>query len=101
MARLPQPLISHQRRERAREVSTNRRVQGGSSHWRMRPASGPPSRTTAAAIEPIRVSHPLELVGSLAWLVLVNSIGAVTLLYAMLRHRPASQVSSLIFLSPR
>lgn len=52
------------------------------------------------AIEPIRVSHPLELAGSLAWLVVVNSIGAVTLLYAMLRHRPASQVSSLIFLSP-
>jgi drug/metabolite transporter (DMT)-like permease len=52
------------------------------------------------AIEPIRISHPLELAGSLTWLVMVNSIGAVTLLYAMLRHRPASQVSSLIFLSP-
>ncbi len=52
------------------------------------------------AIEHPRVSAPLPLAGALAWLVLVNSIGTFTLMYAMLRRRPASQVSSLFFLTP-
>jgi drug/metabolite transporter (DMT)-like permease len=52
------------------------------------------------AIEHPRVSHPLPLAGALAWLVVVNSIGTFTLMYAMLRHRSASQVSSLFFLTP-
>ncbi len=52
------------------------------------------------AIEHLRVSHPLPLAGALAWLVLVNSIGTFTLMYAMLRHRSASQVSTLFFLTP-
>jgi drug/metabolite transporter (DMT)-like permease len=43
---------------------------------------------------------PLQLARALAWLVLVNSIGTFTLMYAMLWHRPASQVSSLFFLAP-
>ena len=51
-------------------------------------------------IEHPRVSDPLPLAGALAWLVLVNSIGAFTLMYAMLRRRSASQVSSLFFLTP-
>jgi drug/metabolite transporter (DMT)-like permease len=74
----------------------------------MRPASGPPSSVTAArvlgvatlAIEHPHVSRPLPLAGALAWLVLVNSIGTFTLMYAMLRRRSASQVSSLFFLTP-
>jgi drug/metabolite transporter (DMT)-like permease len=108
LVRLPHPVISHHRREPAREVSTNRRVQGGSAHSRMRAASGPPSSVTAArvlgvatlAIEHPHVSRPLPLAGALAWLVLVNSIGTFTLMYAMLRRRSASQVSSLFFLTP-
>ena len=52
------------------------------------------------AIEHPQVSRPLPLAGALAWLVLVNSIGVFTLMYAMLRHRSASQVSSLFFLTP-
>lgn len=52
------------------------------------------------AIEHPQVSDPLPLAGALAWLVLVNSIGTFTLMYAMLRHRSASQVSSLFFLTP-
>jgi drug/metabolite transporter (DMT)-like permease len=51
-------------------------------------------------IEHLKVSHPLPLAASLAWLVLVNSIGTFMLLYVMLRHRSASQVSSLFFLTP-
>jgi drug/metabolite transporter (DMT)-like permease len=51
-------------------------------------------------IEHIRVSQPLPFAESLAWLVLVNSIGTFMLLYLMLRRRSASQVSSLFFLTP-
>jgi drug/metabolite transporter (DMT)-like permease len=51
-------------------------------------------------IEHPQVTDPLPFAGAMAWLVLVNSIGTFMLLYAMLRHRPASQVSSLFFVTP-
>jgi drug/metabolite transporter (DMT)-like permease len=52
------------------------------------------------AIEHPRITDPLPFAGAMAWLVLVNSIGTFMLLYAMLRRRPASQVSSLFFVTP-
>ena len=41
-----------------------------------------------------------ELVFALAWLVLVLSLGAISLLYLLLRRGAASQVASLFFLVP-
>ena len=41
-----------------------------------------------------------ELVFALLWLVLVLSLGAITLLYLLLRRGAAAQVSSLFFLVP-
>ena len=41
-----------------------------------------------------------ELVFALLWLVLVLSLGAITLLYQLLRRGAASQVASLFFLVP-
>jgi drug/metabolite transporter (DMT)-like permease len=63
-------------------------------------ASVPVLALLAFTVEHPEVSRPLSLAGSLAWLVLVNSIGAFLLMYTMLRHRPASAVSSLFFLTP-
>jgi drug/metabolite transporter (DMT)-like permease len=63
-------------------------------------ASVPVLALLAFTVEHPEVSHPLSLAGSLAWLVLVNSIGAVLLMYTMLRRRSASAVSSLFFLTP-
>jgi drug/metabolite transporter (DMT)-like permease len=63
-------------------------------------ASVPVLGVATLAIEHPRVSHPLPLAGALAWLVVVNSIGTFTLMYAMLRRRSASEVSSLFFLTP-
>jgi drug/metabolite transporter (DMT)-like permease len=63
-------------------------------------ASVPLLGVATLAIEHPQVSRPLPLAGALAWLVLVNSIGTFTLMYAMLRRRSASEVSSLFFLTP-
>ena len=63
-------------------------------------ASVPVLALLAFTLEHPAVSHPLSLAGSLAWLVLVNSIGAFLLMYTMLRRRSASAVSSLFFLTP-
>jgi drug/metabolite transporter (DMT)-like permease len=63
-------------------------------------ASLPVLGLLAFTVERPEVSHPLSLAWSLAWLVLVNSIGAFLLMYTMLRSRPASAVSSLFFLTP-
>jgi drug/metabolite transporter (DMT)-like permease len=63
-------------------------------------ASVPVLGALTLAVEHPEVTHPLPLAAALAWLVVVNSIGAFTLMYAMLRHRTASEVSSLFFLTP-
>ncbi len=42
----------------------------------------------------------MDLIIALAWLILVLSLGAVTLLYILLRTGAAASVSSLFFLVP-
>jgi drug/metabolite transporter (DMT)-like permease len=48
----------------------------------------------------MRVAWTSELVFALAWLVLVLSVGAISLLYLLLRRGAASRVASLFFLVP-
>ncbi|MEJ2631502.1 MAG: DMT family transporter [Acidihalobacter sp.] len=54
----------------------------------------------AFAIEPMRIQWTPQLFGSLAYLVIGNSIIAISLLLAMIRHGEASRVSALFFLVP-
>jgi len=54
----------------------------------------------AAALEPMRVAWTPGLWASLAYLVLGNSIVAISLLLAMIRFGEASRVSALFFLVP-
>jgi len=54
----------------------------------------------AFALEPMHIEWTPELVGSLAYLVIGNSIVAISLLLAMIRHGEASRVSALFFLVP-
>lgn len=54
----------------------------------------------AWAIEEMRVDWTGELVASLAYLVIGNSLVAITLLLAMIRRGQASRVSALFFLVP-
>lgn len=51
-------------------------------------------------LEPMHVQWTPALFGSLTYLVLANSIVAMTLLLAMVRHGEASRVSALFFLVP-
>jgi drug/metabolite transporter (DMT)-like permease len=52
------------------------------------------------AVEHQRIDWTPKLVGALAWLVLVLSLGAVLLLMVLLRRGTASSVSSLLYLVP-
>ena len=54
----------------------------------------------AVWLEPMRVEWTGALFGSLAYLVVGNSLVAISLLLAMLRHGEASRVSALFFLVP-
>lgn len=54
----------------------------------------------ALAFEDRRVDWHPELVFAMAWLVLVLSLGAVTLLWVLVRKGAASHVASLFFLVP-
>ena len=54
----------------------------------------------AAAFEPMHLHLTASLALSLAYLVLANSIVAITLLLAMIRVGEASRVSALFFLVP-
>lgn len=54
----------------------------------------------ALLFETGEVRWTFELVFALAWLVLVLSLGAITLLYLLLRRGAASRVASLFFLTP-
>ena len=54
----------------------------------------------APLLEPMRIHWTPALLGSLAYLVLCNSLIAITLLLAMIRHGKASRVSALFFLVP-
>lgn len=51
-------------------------------------------------LEPMHVDWTSPLLGSLAYLVVGNSLIAITLLLAMIRHGEASRVSALFFLVP-
>lgn len=54
----------------------------------------------AWALEPMRVQWAPGMLVALAYLVVANSIIAITLLLAMIRHGEASRVSALFFLVP-
>ncbi len=54
----------------------------------------------ALAFEDRRIDWAPELVFALVWLVFVLSLGAIPLLYLLLRRGAASQVASLFFLVP-
>lgn len=54
----------------------------------------------ALATETMRVNWSGELIFALAWLVLVLSIGAVSMLFTLIEHGEATRVSSLFYLTP-
>ncbi len=54
----------------------------------------------ALALEPMHVNWTAGLAGSLAYLVICNSLIAISLLFAMVRYGEASRVSALFFLIP-
>ena len=58
------------------------------------------SGTVALVAETGRIAWTGEFVLALGWLVLVLSLGAVTLLYVLIRRGAASNVASLFFLVP-
>ncbi|WP_175666832.1 DMT family transporter [Burkholderia multivorans] len=58
------------------------------------------SAPLAFALEPMHVHWSAGLAGSLAYLVICNSLIAISLLLAMVRHGEASRVSALFFLIP-
>ena len=57
-------------------------------------------RPLALALEPMHVEWTPGLIASLTYLVLGNSILAISLLLAMIRRGEASRVSALFFLVP-
>lgn len=54
----------------------------------------------ALTFETMRVHWSVEFIGALAWLVLVLSIGAISLLYILIRKGAATKVASLFYLVP-
>jgi drug/metabolite transporter (DMT)-like permease len=63
-------------------------------------AAGLATAPLAFWFEDMRVQWDAEFVFALLWLVLVLSLGAVSLLYVLIRRGAASQVASLFFLVP-
>ena len=63
-------------------------------------ASGLATAPLAFWFEDMHVQWDAEFVFALLWLVLVLSLGAVSLLYVLIRRGAASQVASLFFLVP-
>jgi len=54
----------------------------------------------AAFVDHFRADWGTTWVGTLAWLVLINSAGGFTLLFALLRRGAATQVAALFYLMP-
>ncbi len=54
----------------------------------------------ALLFESRTIHWSIELIGALAWLVFVLSLGAVWLLYFMIKHAAATRVTSLFYLTP-
>lgn len=63
-------------------------------------AAGLATAPLAFWFEDMHVQWDVEFVFALLWLVLVLSLGAVSLLYVLIRRGAASQVASLFFLVP-
>jgi len=63
-------------------------------------ASGLLMLALSLAFEHQRIDWTWSFVAALAWLVLVLSIGAVSLLYVLIRRGAASRVTSLLYLVP-
>jgi len=63
-------------------------------------AAGVVTFAASLALETRVVLWTPQFVFALGWLVLVLSLGAIGLLYTMIRHGEASRVSSLFFLTP-
>jgi drug/metabolite transporter (DMT)-like permease len=63
-------------------------------------AAGLVTFAVALATETMAVRWTPQFAFALGWLVLVLSMGAIGLLYTMIRHGEASRVSSLFFLTP-
>lgn len=62
--------------------------------------AGVPMLVLAWAFESGEVQWSGELIFALAWLVLVLSLGAISLLYILIRRGAASKVASLFYLTP-
>ena len=78
---------------------------GGAIDWRcglliQYAASGVLFVAGALVFENRTIHWSIELVGALAWLVVVLSLGAIWLLYFMIRHAAATRVTSLFYLTP-
>jgi drug/metabolite transporter (DMT)-like permease len=63
-------------------------------------AAGLATAPLALLLEHFRVAWSGEFVFALLWLAVVLSIGAVSLLYLLIRRGAAAQVASLFFLVP-
>jgi len=63
-------------------------------------AAGLVTAPAALLFEHARVAWTGEFVFALLWLVLVLSLGAISLLYVLIRRGAAAQVASLFFLVP-
>ena len=78
---------------------------GGGIDWRsalaIQYASAGAFFATGSLLFETRTIHwTIELVAALAWLVLVLSLGAVWLLYFLIRRAAATRVTSLFYLTP-
>jgi drug/metabolite transporter (DMT)-like permease len=78
---------------------------GGGIDWRAAfilqyAAAGTLFAIGAFAFESRRIVWTAELVAALAWLVFVLSLGAVWLLYFLIRRTAATRVTSLFYLTP-
>jgi len=63
-------------------------------------AAGLATFAAARVTETMAVQWTAQFAFALGWLVLVLSVGAIGLLFAMIRHGEASRVASLFFLTP-
>jgi drug/metabolite transporter (DMT)-like permease len=63
-------------------------------------AAGIPLGLLALALESMHVTWSSSLIGAMAWLTLVLSIGTVSLLYLLIRRGAVSKITSLFFLIP-
>jgi drug/metabolite transporter (DMT)-like permease len=63
-------------------------------------AAGIATLPLALLFEDMRIDWNGEFVFALLWLVLVLSLGAISLLYLLIRRGAAAQVASLFFLVP-